>query len=278
MDDLSAWLAEFRTTVTEALGGFASYLPYLFAALLLLVLGWVIARLLRGVCAKLGNGLNRLLERIRQPVGTRRLRLSQPVIALIGNVVFWVVILVFAATAARVGRLDAFTSWLDRIVAYLPTLVAGGLIALAGYLVSTLIRDVVATTVASTGSPQSELFGFAAQSAVFLSAVVIGLDQIGIDVTLLITLLGIIVGGLLLGIVFAFGFGAREYVGNLIAAHQIQQMLQPGLVIELGAEHGQVLEITATSVVLVTERGRLVVPAKRFLEQSTLIVTDDDDD
>lgn len=278
MDDLSAWLDDFRMTLGETLRGFAGYLPYLLAALLLLVVGWLVARALRAVFIKLGSGMNRVLERINQPIGTRRLRLSQPVISLIGNVIFWVMILVFAAMAARVGRLDAFTSWLDRIVAYLPTLVAGGLIALAGYLVSTLIRDVVATTVASTGSQQSELFGFAAQSAVFLSAVVIGLDQIGIDVTLLITLLGIIVGGLLLSIVFAFGFGAREFVGNLIAAHQVHQTLQPGLVVELGEEQGQVLEITSTSVVLVTARGRLIVPAKRFLEQNTLIVADHEDE
>jgi len=200
------------------------------------------------------------------------------VLALIGNVIFWVVILVFASAAARVGRLDAFTSWLDRIVAYLPTLVAGGLIALAGYLVSTLIRDVVTTTVASTGSHQSELFGFVAQSAVFLSAVVIGLDQIGINVTFLTTLLAIVVGGVLLGVVFAFGFGAREFVGNLIAAQQAHQIIEPGVVVQVGEEQGQVLEITATSVVLVTARGRLVVPAKMFQERMTLIVADHEDE
>lgn len=278
MQSFSAWLEEFRMTLSEAALAFAGYVPYLLAALLLLIVGWLIARVLRAIFIKLGGAANRLLEHVRQPVGARRLRLSQPVIALIGNVIFWVVILVFAAAAARVGRLDAFASWLDRIVTYLPTLVAGGLIALAGYLVSTLIRDVVAATVASTGSQQSELFGFAAQSAVFLSAVVIGLDQIGIDVTLLITLLAIVVGGLLLSIVFAFGFGARELVSNLIAAHQIHQILQPGLVVELGGEQGQILEITSTSVVLVTEQGRLIVPAKRFLEQNTLIVAEHEDE
>jgi hypothetical protein len=196
------------------------------------------------------------------------------VLALIGNVAFWVVMLLFAAMAARVGRLDAFTSWLDRIVAYLPMLVAGGLIALAGYLVSTLVRDVVAATVASTGSSQADLFGFIAQSAVFLTAVVIGLDQIGIDVTFLITLLAITVGGLLLALVFAFGFGARAFVGNLIAAHQVQQILEPGIVVRIGEDQGQVLEITTTSVVLVTDKGRLVVPAKTFQEQTALIVAD----
>lgn len=278
MDDLSSWLADFRMTLGESLRGLAGYLPYLIAAILLLLVGWLVARGLKALFVRLGNAMNRLLERISQPVGGRRLRLSQAVISLIANVIFWVVILLFAAMAARVGRLDAFTAWLDRIVAYLPTLVAGGLIALVGYLVSTLVRDVVAAAVASTGSQQSELFGLAAQTAVFLSAVVIGLDQIGIDVTFLITLLAIIVGGVLLSIVFAFGFGAREFVGNLIAAHQVHQTLQPGLIVDVGGQQGQVLEITATSVVLVTEKGRLIVPAKVFLEQITLIVGEHEDE
>jgi hypothetical protein len=278
MERLSAWLTDFRATVLEGLEAFAGYLPYLLGALTLVVIGWLAARLLRALFIRVGAGLNRLLDRIVQPLGARRLRLAQPIITLIGNVIFWVVVLIFAATAARVGRLDAFTAWLDRIVAYLPTLLAGGLIALAGYLVSTLVRDVVSATVASTGSSQADLFGFVAQSAVFLSAVVIGLDQIGIDVTLLITLLGIVVGGLLLGIVFAFGFGARTFVGNLIAAQQLRQVLEPGTVVRVDEEEGQVLEITPTSIVLVSSKGRLMVPAKVFQEQTTLIVADQENE
>jgi hypothetical protein len=278
MESVSAWLTDFRATVLEGLEVFAGYLPYLLGALTLVVVGWLVARLLRALFIRVGAGLNRLLDRVVQPLGTRRLRLAQPIITLIGNVIFWVVVLIFAATAARVGRLDAFTAWLDRIVAYLPTLLAGGLIALAGYLVSTLIRDVVSATVASTGSGQADLFGFVAQSAVFLSAVVIGLDQIGIDVTLLITLLGIVVGGLLLGIVFAFGFGARTFVGNLIAAQQLRQILEPGSVVRVDEEEGQVLEITPTSIVLVSSKGRLMVPAKVFQEQTTLIVADQENE
>jgi len=278
MENLSAWLADFRATVADGLNGFASYLPYLIGALTLVVVGWLVARLFRALFIRLGAGLNRLLDRIVQPLGARRLRLAQPIITLIGNVIFWVVVLVFAAMAARVGRLDAFTSWLDRIVAYLPTLLAGGLIALAGYLVSTLIRDVVTATVASTGSSQADLFGFVAQSAVFLTALVIGLDQIGLDVTLLITLLGIVVGGSLLGIVVAFGFGARTFVGNLIAAQQLRQVLEPGSIVRVGEQEGQVLEITPTSVVLVGSSGRLIVPAKFFQEQTTLIVADREDE
>jgi hypothetical protein len=278
MESVSAWLTDFRATLVDGLYGLAGYLPYLLGALTLVVVGWLAARLLRALFIRLGVALNRLLDRVVRPLGARRLRLAQPIITLIGNVIFWVVVLVFAAMAARVGRLDAFTTWLDRIVAYLPTLLAGGLIALAGYLVSTLIRDVVSATVASTGSNQADLFGFVAQSAVFLTAVVIGLDQIGIDVTLLITLLGIVVGGSLLGIVFAFGFGARTFVANLIAAQHLRHVLEPGSVVRVGEDEGQVLEITPTTVVLVSSKGRHIVPAKIFQEQMTLIVADHEDE
>jgi Mechanosensitive ion channel, conserved TM helix len=274
MGSVSAWLDNLRATLAAALHDLTAYLPYLLGALALLGAGWIVARVLRVMFVKLAGGLNRVLERIARPAGTRRMRLSQPVLTLIGNVVFWVVILVFAAMAAQVGRLDAFSTWLDRIVAYVPTLVAGGMIALAGYLVSALVRDVVTTTVASTGSTHSELYGLAAQSAVFLSAVVIGLDQIGIDVTLLVTMLAIAMGGLMLAIVFAFGFGARAFVGNLIAAQQINRIIEPGNVVQVGGEQGQILEITATTVIMSTTTGRAIVPAKLFQEQVTQIVAD----
>jgi hypothetical protein len=213
-----------------------------------------------------------------RPAARPRLQLSPTLIALLAHVLFWLLMLVFTAIAARVARLDLFTDWLDRVVAYLPTLVAGGLIALSGYLVSTLIRDLVTTTVQSTGTARSELFGLGAQGAVFLTAVVVGLDQIGVDVTLLIVLLAILLGAALLCLVLAFGFGARVFVGNLIGAQQALGVLEAGQTAEIDGLSGQVLEVTSTSVVLATPRGRLVVPARLFMEKATLIVLDSDDE
>jgi len=274
MTDLTNWLAGVEESFVAVLRSIGNYLPDLLAALLLLLIGWLVARLARHLCIKLTVHLNRLFSQVGEASGTARIQLSPALAKLTGNVVFWLLVLVFAALAARVARLDAFTDWLDRIVAYLPTLLAGGLIALAGYLVSKLIRDVVATMIDSTGSEQGDLIGLGAQSAVFLSAVVIGLDQIGIDVTLLIVLLAILLGGGLLALTFAFGFGARALVGNLIGAQQAQMYLEIGQIAEINDIVGQVIEITPTSVVLATERGRLLVPARLFIEQATLLLTD----
>ena len=197
---------------------------------------------------------------------------------LLGNVTFWVSILIFAAMAARIAGLDAFSGWLGRVVIYLPTLFAGGLIVLAGYLVSALVRDLVAAAVQTAGSSQSELLGLAAQSAIFLTAVVIGLDQIGIDVTFLITLLAILLGGIVASLAIAFGLGARDFVGNLIAAHQTRGVVEPGQLLSVGEARGRILEITPTSIVIITDQGRVFIPAATFQQQISSILAEDDDE
>jgi Mechanosensitive ion channel, conserved TM helix len=278
MQNLTNWWETFTESLTSSLTSIGEYLPLFGGALLVMALGWLVARLLRAVVVRLGTAFNRALERFLSRPGTRGLRLSPKLLALTGNFAFWIAILLFAAIAARTARLDAFSTWLDRVIDYLPTLVAGGLIALAGFLLSTLVRDAVSAAVASTGSAHDQLAGLAAQSTVFVTAIVIGLDQIGIDVTFLITLVAIVLGGALLSLALAFGFGAKDFVGNLIAAHYVQRLLEPRERARVGDMEGRVLEITPTTVVLVNERGRLLVPARLFQREMTVLLSGDEDE
>ena len=273
MAEFSKWIENLWKSMATSIHGISDYLPLLGAALLLIIVGWFVARLVRAAFIRLGSTLNRVLNNFGRAASKKGVWLSPKLLSVIGNVIFWVIILIFAALAARTARLDAFSVWLERIVAYVPTFVAGGLIALAGYLVSTLVRDVVSTASLSAGSTQSELIGVLAQSGVFLIAVVIGLDQIGIDVTVLTTLLAIVIGGFSISLAFAFGFGAREFVANLIAARHAQRTLEGGNFARIGDTEGQVLEITPTSIVLLTENGRAVIPARLIQSQTVLILS-----
>lgn len=278
MSELSQSLQTLQVTLADAYRSFIEYLPHFVAALILLLAGWLVARLLRSLSIRLAGGMSNILSGLsRWSRAKRRLTLTIGARMLIGNVVFWVVILLFVAMAARVARLELFTVWLDRIVAWLPTLLAGGLIVLAGWFVSILVRDLVSAALASAGSAQSELFGRVAQGFVFVASLVIGLDQVGIDITFLTTLFAICVGGLMLAVALAFGIGARDLVANLIGAQQLSRLLEPGQVARVDGMEGQVLELTPTAVILSTDEGRMAIPAKRFQEVSVLIVTAEDD-
>ena len=209
MDNVSLWIGELDAAARRLLGRFVEFLPDLIGAVILLLVGWITARLLRAGSLRLAHLTNRLLDRLLDAESAERLRLSQPASVVVGNGVFWLVILVFVTLATRVLGLETFTQWLERIVAYLPTLIAGALIIVAGWLVSTLGRDLVATAVASAGVRQSALVGRFVQGAMMMVALVIGIDQIGIDVTFLMTLIAIVVATALGSLSLAFSFGAR---------------------------------------------------------------------
>ncbi len=277
MEHVTTWFDGLRASAADLLDTMVGYLPNLIGALLLLLVGWMLARVVRAVAGRLGDTVNRILDRFVRIGSPTRFRLSPQALKLIGNAAFWLVILFFITAATRVAQLDAFSSWLGRILAYLPTLLAGALIILAGYLVSALVRDLVAATLGSAGVAQSELFGAAAQGATFLTAAVIGIDQIGIDVTVLIALIAIVVGAVLAGLSLAFALGSRVFVSNLIGAHYLQQHLQPGQTARIGEIEGEVLELTPTSVVLATAMGRTTIPAKMFNEAATVVMTPGDD-
>jgi hypothetical protein len=276
MNEFDTGFDALTQSLAELMRSLGEHLPMLIAALLLIVVGWFVGRLLSAAFVRLGGAINTSLSRLSR--SSNALQLSDNLLALLGNVVFWITLLVFTTIAARVAGLETLAGWLDRVLVYLPTLCVGGLIFLTGYLLSRLVRDSVMGILASTGSAEYELFGLLAQSAVVLTALVIGLDHIGIDVTFLIIVFAILLGGLLLSLSMAFGLGARDFVSNLIAANQAQRVVLPGQNVEIGDAAGRVLEITHTSVVLLTGKGRLVIPAKFFQEEATLIVLEDDDE
>ena len=272
MDDVSTVLENARRVAMHALTNVVDYLPTLLGASILLLAGWVVARLLRAGTNRAGGNINRLLDRVFRSGRLAQIRLSARMLSALADVIFWLTLFVFVSIAARAAGLTTFATWLDRVVANLPNLVAGVLIIVVGFLIGAIVRDLATATRPASRSAQGLLIGKAAQIAVIVVALVIGLDQIGIDVTFIVTVLAIAIGVLLGGFAIAFGFGARGFVANLIAARDLKREIEPGQVIRFGAVEGEVLEITATTIVLATKEGRSRIPAGIFATEPMTIV------
>lgn len=272
METAEGWRQIIEGSLTRAGQAIVEFLPDLLGAIALLVLGWLVARGLRLGSVRLARLIERLLQRM---LPARARRVSHPSIPpeTFGSIVYWLVILFFLIAATRVLGLAPFTDWLNRVMAYLPTLLAGVVIVFAGFLFSRLGRDLVSAAAPLPG-PQRTLLGVGAQSVILATAVVIGADQIGIDVTFLMILTGIAAGALLGGLALAVSLGSRTYIGNLIAGHQIQQHYQVGQTIRIDNYEGAIVEIGTTLVVLETSDGRLTLPAKLFQEQPAALVVE----
>ena len=253
--------------------------PDLVGALFMVLLGWLVARLVRGGIRGLGTRINRGLDQMLRAERASRLRVSPTMLRLIGTAAFWIILLLFLAFATDLAGFDGVAEWLRSVLRYLPTLLFGVMIIVAGHLIGLLVRDLLLEALASAQVEQRELVSRLAQTATFLTALIIGMHQVGVNVSFVTLVIAVALGSVLLAFSLAFGLGARGLVANLIGTHYLRRQFQPGARIRLGEIEGEILEITPTNVVIETADGRAHIPAYRFHEQvATLLAEDRGDD
>jgi len=269
---------QLKNTILTSSNEVIENLPRIAGALILLLAGWLVAHLIRLASIKFLNLMNHFLERLLTGRTRAVVRFSSGVTRLVAGVLFWITLFIFTTAALRIAGLAGIASWLERIVEYLPSIITGGLIILFGYVLSALVKDVTLAAAHSGELAEAEIISRLAQAITFVTALIIGIDQIGIDVTFITTMLGVSTAALLTGFALAFGIGARTLVSNLIASHYIKELVEPAQKIRIGEWEGTVLAISATAVILNTPEGRISIPAKLYQEQPVVVLVKDDED
>jgi hypothetical protein len=268
MNNIGEALAAASAAILERV---VAYLPSVLGALLLLIVGWLLARVLRAFTVRAVLLVDTLIARLGTQSGAEPLRMRRAS-AVLGAVVFWGALLVFVTAATHVLELTAFTDWLARLVGYLPTLAAGILIVVAGYVLSRFVADLVLATSHRIEPAQRALLARVIQVTILTGSILVGADQIGIKITFLAIFaaaIAAVIGG---GLALAVGLGARDYVANLIGAHYMRQAFASGQTIRAAGHQGRILEITATTIVLETADGRVTLPGRIYHEQPVAVL------
>ncbi len=250
------------------------HLPQVLGALSLLLIGWLLARLVRMLARR---GIALLDTLVSRSIGAGRWRVgrSAPVIA---NVVYWVVLLIFVTAATHALELRTLSEWLARLLDHLPTLAAGVLIVVAGYVLSGFVAELVRAAATAIALPQRTALARLAQGATLVLAVLVGADQMGLKVTWIAILATVLVAAIFGGATIAISLGAREYVANLIGAHYLRQALRPGQRVRTSGHEGRILEISATSLVLETVDGRVLLPGRVYHDEAIVLIARDESD
>jgi len=246
--------------------------PQLLGTVTLLLVGYLLAKTLALSTSKVVEGLDALFVRLTHHTETaNRERIKHSWARIAGKVVFWVVLLFFFAVGARILGWNLFTGWLDRIVGYVPGLVTGLLIMIGGFILGNLARSGITTAAQRAALEQSAIMARAAQVIIVFSAIIIGIEQIGLNVDFLSNFIVVVVGILLAGAALAFSLGARTLVANVIGAQYTRRHARVGDHLRIGAIEGEIMEISQASIVVATDAGKAVVPAKMFHEEISVI-------
>ena len=197
-----------------------SFLPRLVAAIVILLIGWVI-----GIAvAKLVSTLADKVELDRAVLGTPIGRIlggsEKAVSKAFGTLAKWFVYAIAILTAADVLAIALLSEWIQRAVSYLPAFIAGLIVIVLGFVVADFIGDAITRTRTATQTSYTQFFATGTRLFLYFTAIVIGLDTMGIDVSILFVFANAIAWGLAaaiaIGFGVAFGWGARDYVSENI--------------------------------------------------------------
>ncbi len=204
--------------VTDLLSQIGAYLPVLFGAALVLVVGVIVGRLLEAVIVDLLDGMGIDKELAGTPLA--KLTGDRSFGWLVGRLVavyVYVVALLAAADALNIGVLS---SMLSTITHYLPQLVGGAVVLLVGIW----LGDWLGAAIANEAGSFARASSLAVKGFVYYLVVTIALQTAGFDAGILSTLLMIVttavVGALALAFIVAVGvggaLGSKEYIAENI--------------------------------------------------------------
>lgn len=264
MNQLDNWTNTVAQSFDEFLAVLGAYLPNLLGALAALLFGWLLARGVRLLILRLGRVYDRLAVRFGWQRRVQRPGAQHLPLVVLSWVLYWLVLLFALTMAADILGMPGLATWLGKLFSVLPALFGATAIFLVGYLFASLLRETVIGASTVENRTQSLLMARLLHGLVIVVSAVIALGQLGIDVSLLAMLIVVAFTALAGAFGLAFGLGARNTVGNIIAAHYLRKVYRVGTHVRLNDTQGEIVDFTPTAVLLAAEDGIVMVPAQLF--------------
>jgi small-conductance mechanosensitive channel len=212
----------FERVVAEPLERFCEkilqFLPNFMTFLLLIIVGFVLWAVLRMIFLRLFRAvkLDKHFERFGMEEVLGKGGIREPLSVLLSRIIGWVIMFVFVIIALRALDIPSIERLLEGFFLYLPNVVVAALILFFGYFLSNFLGRAALIGAVNAGIRLSGLIGRSVRLTVFVLAVTMALEQLGIGRDTIIIAFAIVFGGVVLAIALALGLGgkdiAREYL------------------------------------------------------------------
>jgi small-conductance mechanosensitive channel len=188
------------------------FLPAFLSALLVFVLGLVLAWVVKAVVVRLFKllKLDGLFARTGLSETLRKMAVKDTPAKFAGRLCYWLVVVTFFIISLSMLKLPAVEQLFERFLLFLPNLFVAAVILTIGFLVGNFLGRAVLIASVNAGVKLSGLLSKAVKTLVLLFALVMALEQLGIARSTVLVAFAIVFGGAVLALSLAFGLGGRE--------------------------------------------------------------------
>jgi hypothetical protein len=195
------------------------YIPTILGSILILVVGWFLAKLIETVIARVLKIVK--LDQASEKSGIATMLAQGDIKAtlseIVGGLIYWVVILIVIATAMNAMNLTIAADILSRLVGYVPNILGAIFVVVLGTFLATFVSAIVRTTASNAGIENSKTLAEVTKIVLVVFAIIMAVEQLGIGVAIINLAVSIILASAGLAIAIAFGLGCKDIAGKAIA-------------------------------------------------------------
>ena len=216
---MSNWQVVLLEPAKTVLSQISQFLVNVLLVIVILLIGWIIAKIIKTLVIKLLRAikLDQLSDQINLDSVLAKGGISYSLSELIGVICYWLALLITFVVAVNAIGLTVAADLLNRVVLYVPNIIAAVFILILGMFVATLLSNIVKTAANNAGVSQAKLLGKIVEVVVIIFAVVITLEQLGIATKIIELAITVVLASLGLSVALAFGLGCRDLAAKYIS-------------------------------------------------------------
>ncbi len=216
---MSSWQVVLLEPARNVLTQISQFMVNVLLVIVILIIGWLISRLFKAIVSKALKTirLDTLSTKIELDKILNKGGITYSLSELIGVICYWLGLLVTFMVAINAIGLTVAAELLNKVVLYIPNVIAGIFILIIGMFAATALKNVVKTAANNAGFGQGKFLGQIVEVIVMVFTIFVGLEQLNVGIRVTELTIGIILGSLGLGLALAFGLGCREIAGKFAA-------------------------------------------------------------
>jgi hypothetical protein len=201
-------------SLNSAITAIIEYIPRLIAGVLVLLIGIVIASIVKQLILAISDSLkvNKYLDRY----GVPEIRSGYTWVNILAEIIRWFVIIGFLIPAADIWGLPRIGTLLNQILLYLPNVFIAVVIALVGFVLAKLAHDVILASLKGINKDSAKIIATSTQWAINVFVVLAVLNQLGVATDLIRILFTGFVGMVAIAGGIAFGLGGQENAKEIL--------------------------------------------------------------
>ncbi|SRR5258706_2088535 len=217
----------FALAANQIMVGVISFLPSLLGAVVLLLIGFIVAGWLKSLTVKILD-LTKIGNLFTNPAIKEFLKnaqISQKIEIVVGEIVRWLIITLFFMASVNILGLTSVSLFLNNIIAGIPTLIAAIITLAVGVVVASFLEKLAKGSLGSSDPSMSRLAGKVVSYGTMTFFVLAALSQLGIASFFINTVFIGFILSMALALGIGLGLGSKDLIKKVLEAwyHKIQK-------------------------------------------------------